>query len=198
MYPNGSSTYNVTLVAIVPGGCSDSINKPISVNAKPSSNFNFSTSGRLVNFNAVQVGNTTYQWDFSDGGKASDAKTQYHYTNYPSGKYVVCLTVVNSAGCQSQTCREVAITGGINNLSALTGVTLFPNPNSGNFIITVENPKSDIAIGVYNLIGEMVKTIETSSLKSTYSVDLNVANGVYLVKVINGGLISSQKITVNK
>ena len=106
--------------------------------------------------------------------------------------------MVNSAGCQSQTCREVAITGGINNLSALTGVTLFPNPNSGNFIITVENPKSDIAIGVYNLIGEMVKTIETSSLKSTYSVDLNVPNGVYLVKVINGGLVSTQKITVNR
>ena len=198
IYPNGSQTYNVTLVAIVPGGCSDSINKPISVNAKPSSNFNFNTSGRLVNFNAAQVGNTTYQWDFSDGGKASNASTQYHYTNYPSGKYVVCLTVVNAAGCQSQTCKEVAITGGINKLSVLNGVTVFPNPNNGNFTVTVENPKSDIAIAVYNLLGEMVKTIETSPLKSTYSVDLNVANGVYLVKVTNGGLISTQKITINR
>jgi hypothetical protein len=98
----------------------------------------------------------------------------------------------------SQTCKTIVITGGLSQLTKLSGVKVYPNPNKGNFTVTIENPKSDIAIGVYNLIGEMVKTIETNSLKSTYSVDLNVANGVYLVKVTNGGLTSTQKVTINK
>ena len=105
---------------------------------------------------------------------------------------------MNSAGCFSQTCKSILITGGIEKLNKLNGVAIYPNPNGGNFTITVENPKSDIAIGVYNLLGEMVKTIETNSLKSAYTVDLNVANGIYLVKVTNGGLTSTQKVTINK
>jgi hypothetical protein len=92
----------------------------------------------------------------------------------------------------------VQISSGVDKLTKLSGVKVYPNPNKGNFTVTVEDPKSDIAIGVYNLLGEVVKTIETNSLKSTYSVDLNVANGVYLVKVTNGGLTSTQKVTINK
>jgi hypothetical protein len=80
----------------------------------------------------------------------------------------------------------------------LSGVKVYPNPNKGNFTVTVEDPKSDISISVYNLLGELVKNIETNSLKSTYAIDLNVANGVYMVKVTNGGLTSTQKVTVNK
>ena len=200
MFPTGiSQTYNVTLLAIVPGGCSDSINKPISVNAMPNSNYSYTKSGHLVYFKATQAGNTTYHWDFGDGGTSEISNTQYHYLNdFGYGKYNACLTSVNAAGCLSQTCKSILITGGIEKLNKLNGVAIYPNPNGGNFTITVENPKSDIAIGVYNLLGELVKTIETNSLKSAYTVDLNVANGIYLVKVTNGGLTSTQKVTINK
>ena len=193
-----SKTYNVTLVAIVPGGCSDSISKPVSVNAKPKSDFTFTTSGRKVYFIATQTGNTVYQWRFGDGGSSNTPNTQYDYLNFPSGKYTTCLAVVNAAGCFSETCKEVSITGGVEKLTKLSGVQVYPNPNKGSFTITIEDVKSDISISVYNLLGDVVKTIETSPLKSTYSVDLNVSNGVYMVKVTNGGLTSTQKVTINK
>ncbi|MFM9945143.1 MAG: PKD domain-containing protein [Bacteroidia bacterium] len=193
-----SQTYNVTLVAIVPGGCSDSINKPVTVNAKPKADFTSKTSGRLVNFTATQPGNTTYQWDFGDGGKATAPSAQYNYLNYPSGKYNVCLTVFNAAGCFSQLCKEVAISGSINPLNKLNGTNIYPNPNRGTFTVDIEDPKSDIAIAIYNLMGELVKSIETNPLKSTYSVDLSMANGIYIVKITNGGLVSNQKISIYK
>ena len=200
LYPIGTSqTYNVTLVAIVPGGCSDSINKPISVNAMPISNFAFTTSGHLVYFKPTQTTNTTYHWDFGDGGTSEMQNTQYHYLNdFGYGKYNVCLTTINAAGCLSQTCRSILITGGIDKINKLNEVSIYPNPNSGQFTITIENPKTDITIAVYNLLGEKLKVIETNPLKGIYPIDLNVANGIYMVKITNGGLTSSWKITINK
>ncbi len=195
---NISQTFNVTLVAVVPGGCSDSVTKQVTVNAKPISDFNYQTGGRLVNFSATQAGNTTYKWDFSDGGTALTQNAQYHYLNYPSGKYIVCLSVFNAAGCFSQTCKEVTISGSIDKLSMLIGVKIYPNPTKGNFTVALEDPKSDISITVYNLLGDVIKVIETSTLKSVYSIDLNTANGIYLIKITNGGLISTSKITINK
>jgi hypothetical protein len=118
--------------------------------------------------------------------------------NYPSGNYTICLSVYNAAGCFSQSCQEVAITGGINNLSKQTGIDIYPNPNKGTFTINVQEPKKDIAISIYNVLGEHVKTLSTNSLTSQYTVDLDVANGVYLVQVTNGGMKSNHKININK
>ena len=114
------------------------------------------------------------------------------------GKYNVCLTTINAAGCLSQTCRSILITGGIDKINKLNEVSIYPNPNSGQFTITIENPKTDITIAVYNLLGEKLKVIETNPLKGIYPIDLNVANGIYMVKITNGGLTSSWKITINK
>jgi hypothetical protein len=47
-------------------------------------------------------------------------------------------------------------------------------------------------------LGDLIQTIDANALKSTYNVDLNVANGVYMVKVTNGGLVSTQKVTISK
>jgi hypothetical protein len=193
-----SKTYNVTLVAIVPGGCSDSIIKPISVNSNPDGGFSYKTSGRLVYFTANQAGATSYNWRFGDGGNSKLQNPQYSYLEFDNGDYTACLAVTNAAGCQTETCKTISITGGINNITKLSGVKVYPNPNKGNFTVTVQDPKADIAIAVYNLLGDVIKTVSTNSLKSTYEIDLNAANGVYLVKVTNGGLVSTQKITVNK
>ena len=193
-----STTYNVTLVAVVPGGCSDSVTKAVSVNANPDAAFSYTTSGRKVYFKAKEVGATLYQWRFGEGGNSNAANPSYDYLAFPTGNYTACLAVVNAANCFSETCQTISINGSVNTLTKLTGVKVYPNPNKGNFTVSVEDPKSDISISVYNLLGEVVKTIETNPLKTTYSVDLNVANGVYMVKVTNGGLTSTQKVTINK
>ncbi len=200
LYPTGvSQTYNVTLVAIVQGGCSDSVTKAVSVNSTPSSDFTYTTSGRLVNYKPAQSGNTTYHWDFGDGASFDGANAQYHYLNsFEYGKFTACLTVANASGCFSQTCKEISITGGIKKLEKASGIRVYPNPNNGNFTLSVENVKSDISVNIYNVLGELVSSIETNPLKSFYVIDLNAANGIYFVKVTNGGLISTQKITISK
>lgn len=77
-------------------------------------------------------------------------------------------------------------------------IIIYPNPNSGNFTIEIDNPEKDISVEVYNLIGEKIKTIETVTSQSQYSVDLNLANGIYVVKVRNGGMVYNQKVNIAK
>jgi len=197
--PGVSQTYNVTMVAIVPGGCSDSVTKQISVNYTPKSDFSFNTSGRLVNFTPVETGNTIYHWDFGDGAKADGFSAQYHYLNsFEYGKFSACLYVENAAGCNSQTCKEILITGDVKDLSKNVNFKIHPNPNNGQFTVEVSDPKSDLNIEVFDLVGHQLVSLKGDRFKTMYQLDLNVANGVYLVKVSNGGKVSSSKISVNK
>lgn len=193
-----STTYNVTLVAVVPGGCSDSITKPISINAKPDAGFTYTKSGRMVYFKANQTSGTNYNWRFGDGGNTNEINPQYHYVQFPSGKYTACLSVVNASGCESESCQTINVTGGIQKFTNSTDVQISPNPNTGTFTIKIEAAKPNLSILVFNVLGDVVKTLETNSLRTTYPVDLNVANGIYFVKVTNGNETSTHKITVNK
>ncbi|NUM31421.1 MAG: PKD domain-containing protein [Bacteroidetes bacterium] len=194
-----SKTYNVTLVALVPGGCSDSVSKPVTVNTNPISDYNYTKSGRLVYFNALQSGNTTYHWDFGEGGTSETPTTQYHYINaFEYGKFNVCLTVTNASGCFTQTCKTLEITGDVKNITKSEGFKLFPNPSSGNFTLSVENPKNDITVSIYNLVGEKVKEQKLNPLEKNHYIELKAAEGVYLVKLINNNNTYIQKITLNK
>ena len=199
-YPKGQSgSYNITLVALVPGGCSDSITKAVSVNYTPGSNFTFSTSGRLVTFKSSEKGHAIYHWDFGDGATAESADANYHYLNsFEYGKFSACLYVENAAGCYSQTCKEIVITGDVKDLTKNTGFKILPNPNNGEFVIDILEPKSDLAIEVYDLLGHRLESLKGNNYQTNYMLNLHVANGVYLVKVSNGGLISSSKITISK
>lgn len=193
-----SQTYNVTMVAIVPGGCSDSITKPVTVNSKPISDFTYTLSGRLVTVKANQAGATSYHWDFGDGGTGASLSTNYHYLNYPSGNYVVCLSVTNAAECFSQTCKNLSISGSVQDVYQNTGSRIYPNPNTGGFNIDIENPSNDLTMEVYNLIGEKIASQKGNAVTSNYKFDLNVADGIYLVKISHNGNSTVSKITISK
>lgn len=196
-YNLNAGTYNVTLVAIVPGGCSDSITKPVNSYANPDASFTYQSSGRLVNFNAKHVGAATYHWNFHGGGSAETKNAQFHFDNYPSGKYNVCLTVTNAANCSSQSCQIINISGGINNITGSKGISVYPNPNNGAFTIKLDEPLNDLSIVIFNNVGALVKVIPVENLKSVYNLNLDAA-GVYLVKVTNGGKVNTYKVLVEK
>ncbi len=190
-----TTTYNVTLVAQVTNGCSDSISKAITINKNPSSDFSYTYNGVKVDLKITKAGNA-YQWKFGNTDSAKTSATTYSHTIKSSDQTKVCLTATDISGCNSQTCKNISV--GILKVLKSEGFKLYPNPNSGKFTIEIENPSKDVSIEIFDLLGKLVKTVETNSSKSVYEIDLNSVDGMYWVRVKNGDAVWNQKVIVSK
>ena len=191
---SSTTTYNVTLVAQVTNGCSDSISKAITINKNPSSDFSYTYNGAKVDLKITKAGNA-YQWKFGTTDSVTTSATTYSQTLKSSDQTKVCLTATDISGCSSQTCKNVSV--GILKVSKLDGFKLYPNPNTGSFTIEIENPAKEVSIEIFNLLGKLVKKVETSSSNSIYEIDLNSAEGIYLVKIKNGLSVWNQKMLIS-
>jgi hypothetical protein len=78
-------------------------------------------------------------------------------------------------------------------------ITLFPNPSqSGLFTIDLNNLSGKSNIRIYDIIGNIIYSTETSSI-AKQTIDLsNVANGSYFVSITNNNGTTTKKIVVNK
>jgi hypothetical protein len=75
------------------------------------------------------------------------------------------------------------------------GITIFPNPNSGNFTIK-SNVKLN-SVEIYNLTGELIYT--NFNLKSLSSVDINLSNlqkGIYFARIQQAKQVMTEKIII--
>ncbi len=190
-----STTFNITLVALVTNGCADSVSKAVTINQNPVSAFSFSQSGQTVDLKANKTGLSSYKWKFGTTDSITKTTATHSHT-LTGGQYTVCLTVTDNVGCTSQTCKDVTV--GISSLTKQSGIKIYPNPNSGSFEISIENPEKDLSISIYNSIGELVKTISGDSSQKNYFIHLESANGIYLVRVRNRGTEYQERIVVSR
>jgi PKD repeat protein len=185
-----TTTYNVTLVAQVAGGCADSISKALTINENPSSDFSYTYNGSKVDLKIAKSGNS-YQWKFGTTDSLKTIATIYTHTIKSSDQHTVCLTATDLSGCSSQTCKNVTV--GILKLSEKS-FKIFPNPNNGSFTIELDNPETNAIIEIFDLLGSLVKKVER--VEKVTLVDLDVASGIYLVKVKNGGVVGMKKVSL--
>lgn len=76
---------------------------------------------------------------------------------------------------------------------------IYPNPNRGEFTLSVENQITDVEISVSNTIGEIIFKKQTD-IFDTYKIHLtNIQPGIYFVQISdskNNKLISTAKIMI--
>jgi PKD repeat protein len=147
----------------------------------PQPNYTHTHTGNTYNF--TYSGTTPYlsiDWDFGDGTTASNVTMPVH--NYPSvGNYPVCVTV--SDGCGSNTaCHSISIVTGINDLTTLSGIQIYPNPATE--YLTIKNTASGTAMDVYNITGSRVIHTVLNQQESTVDIH-SFAAGIYLVRFTN-------------
>jgi hypothetical protein len=132
----------------------------------------------------------TYSWSPSGGTGATG-------TALAPGTYTVTITDNNTCTVQLTTMVSVCATG-INPITvAGNKITIYPNPNNGEFAISGLVKGSTLEL--YNDIGSLIKTISVNA--ETMPLDITgMANGVYLVRIIseNGITVMQQRILKTK
>ncbi len=195
-----AKTYNVTLEAIVEGGCSDLITKDVVVNPSPTATFDANKDGRTVAPVATQAGNDEYRWTFGDGGRSSDENPTYTYVNVDNGTYTVCLAT-KKGDCWNESCDDITINlAGIEDLTESNDmINVYPNPTTGKFTVSVDNASEVVVVKVGDILGNVLDVEVRDNLNGEYSVDMSaVADGVYFVQVRNGDFYATKRITVSK
>lgn len=73
--------------------------------------------------------------------------------------------------------------------------TIYPNPTSGEF--TVEgNTEEETTISIYNLNGSLVAETITNEPATNFNADGALASGIYIVKITNGTITTTEKLVV--
>ncbi|MBX2960501.1 MAG: PKD domain-containing protein [Flavobacteriales bacterium] len=156
-------------------------------------------AGGVTVVNSSTGSNLTYLWDFGDGN-TSNAQFPTH-TYATTGNYYLCLTVDDGAGCVDMYCDSIGQNGVVFNkqtgftinviapplatqvneqTSIINGLTIYPNPSSGIFII--EHSKENIPFIITDISGRVINTGKLTSNKT--NIDLSkVQKGVYLLKI---------------
>ncbi|MEI7663830.1 MAG: PKD domain-containing protein, partial [Bacteroidota bacterium] len=105
--------YTVRLIAKNDFGCSDTITKPLTINANPVAIFTADTvcKGTLTHFTDGSTSSsgtiTNWLWDFGDGTQGASQNPAHLYTT--AGLFTVTLTVHTSLGCQHSTSHQVLV-----------------------------------------------------------------------------------------
>jgi hypothetical protein len=103
---------------------------------------------------------------------------------------------------RSNTGSNGIIPEGIQNLSANPlQLNVYPNPNSGEFFLSVESKTNNVAfVEISNYLGQVLKTIQTNVIngESIIKIDANdLAKGIYNLRVIQGDNTNSAKIVIH-
>jgi PKD repeat protein len=188
-----SRTYLVTLVVKISEGCQDSVTKPVNVQATSDAGFTHYSNGNTVYFNQTTSDqNNSYKWFFGDGDSAATINPIHQY-KADSGSYNVCLNILNAAGCQSQVCKLVHFSIGINEIRK-NHFTVYPNPTEGELHIVFDKPGT-YKIRVMDVLGRVIFTGLTK--QPDYIIHLPaIAKGSYFIKVADEDSVSGQKVVL--
>ena len=75
-------------------------------------------------------------------------------------------------------------------------VTVFPNPTNGNFTVTANNSGIN-AIGIFNMLGEKVYTINDLKLQTTNTINFSAfRKGAHFLKIYTKEKIYTEKIVI--
>jgi PKD repeat protein len=190
---NDPGTYDVTLITSgVTGNDTITLYDFITVNATPPIPV-ITQNGYVLTSSAA----ATYQWQLNliDIPGATDQS----YTVMQTGLYTVIVT--NEAACVNSASLYVQIVG-IDPLLAGSGFIIYPNPNSGSFMIepTGEHVMNEVQIDIENALGQTVYSsgagITTEYGRRSIRME-QAASGNYVVNIRANGKLHRMKLLIN-
>jgi hypothetical protein len=108
------------------------------------------------------------------------------------GTHTVTYTYTDSAGCDGIVTDIIIVDPcvGIEESYGTAGMNVFPNPNNGSFVLSINGNMGDIVIDVVTITGQIVYSEQASDVKSGFvkPIDMSThANGIYYLRVTANG-----------
>lgn len=146
-----------------------------------------SISGMTFTANETTAG-VTYQWiNCGQGNTPIAGQTNASFTATQPGSYAVVVTL----GACSVTSACETITG-IHDNGPENTVSVYPNPNNGQFMVT---STEDGVLEAYSIAGQLLLRQEISQGTSTVSL-LGQAQGTYLIRIRCGENTTHKRIVI--
>ncbi|PCJ28554.1 MAG: hypothetical protein COA97_01010 [Flavobacteriales bacterium] len=151
-----------------------------SVSGNPTPN-----QGASETYTATSTGATSYIWSLPAGWIGSSTTNTINVTvGSISGN--VCATPVNSCGNGTQACQTISIITGIDEVENNFGILIYPNPNTGQFII--EKPSDlnkEVKVKLLDATSKLImdKIIPIGKQK----IEMNItqySSGIYYLQLI--------------
>jgi len=187
-----AGSFSIELIASDGLGCFDSTFILITVNQTPTINVNVTPmainlgDSVYVTFPTTGViAGTTFSWSFCDAVVgASNVPFYYSWDN--DGVYCVCVQIDNNNGCVDNDCENgivVTYVDGINELSE-SGISVYPNPSSGNFTIDLSQINNfTVTVIIFDSSNRAIRTYENITTTQLIVDRNNLANGYYNVVI---------------
>lgn len=184
--PLQTETYTVTGQDIY--GCSDTDNITITVH----DTIQFSIQEPITGTLEAPAQMNSYQWYLND----SLVATSQTYTPSANGTYTVIITDGN--GCQSTSQPYQVLNVGISN-SSDQNFQVYPNPNTGRFIIHSSRTQGLIKLRLLSIEGKQIYTqnLNFSSNKNEVEIIIpSITSGVYLMELYSENELFHEKLVI--
>lgn len=197
LFAQTSGNYGVNYVDNM--GCQSYDEIRIDVVDEPEARFNYFNLYYSVAFNDQSADARSYLWVFGDGDSSTVANPTHRYPG--PNRYRVQLYVENDCGTDmyEDVINIGALPGFAENLE-VGEFNVYPNPNTGNFSITMNASAEDYSIEVMNVEGKVVfNTALENTVPGINTVEVNlneVSTGVYFVRVTGQNDTKVQKINI--
>jgi PKD repeat protein len=210
VWSNGIQTSNNTVsptintVYYVTGydnnGCSASATVDVTVIPLENAQFTSSVTGATATFTNQSTNAVSYNWNFGDASPGSTAANPSH-TYTANGTYTVTLTVTGPCGSDTYTMTVTITQVGLQDNDLSNTLSLFPNPNDGNFTLSFEfTSQKDVTIEVMDMAGRILFSDNESNITS-YNKHIGLAtaeSGMYIVRIVTTEGVVTEKVTVQR
>ena len=136
---------------------------------------------------------TTYQWMYCMGSTIPGA-TDQSFTPTMTGNYQVLL---EQGGCIRRSSCHIILLTGLEESNHAIDWSILPNPNNGSFLVEFAPIQQPASLKVLDMLGQMI--FEEVYIQNKANVQIpNIAEGLYLIQVEQGGKRDYRKMLITR
>ena len=188
MAPSGaqytnSGTYLDTIANAA--GCDSIITINLTINAIPTVTLSISNNSVCIDDASFTLtGGSPAGGTYSGPGVTGNT---FSPSGAGNGTHVITYQYVDSTGCNATATANVTVSAcvGVNENNNFSGMNVYPNPNSGAFVIDLGANYEDVSVVITDLSGRTVHA-QNANNANLIPVEFDSAAGMYIVTVVSG------------